>query len=607
MLQPQPTAFSPFNLYALPLPPSSSTAFHPSGLANGAPGPGPGPAPPVYRDHNHHHPVFSPAATTNPNTGELNFTNNLNSTHRRPHAHPPPRKIRNRMNDDLAAQEALARDFQPALTLQGPLVGDKKSSLAITEEYARADPIYVAKTAVDAPSMKMYKALPQTYSHFRPVLGDGNCGWRAAGFSYFETYVRTGNQAGLREEITRMTSLNNLITNIGGFEPWVFEDMVEETIGLLKDLADALQSSIQSASNLLMERFNDQGISNAIVYHFRLLASSWLKANPTEYQDFIQEEDGVEGYIKNWLVPVDREIDHLGMTLLIDILLKPVNFAVEIVYLDRSEGTQVNSHIIQVRDANGDPTNAGGPMIHLLYRPSHYDILYKDSQPQALTEALQNTDMQVNRVASFTHHHIVQSTPVASLSSYNDVDVLFSIPGFGLQSNHGFASQYPPPIEQTYTPSPISSISPISPGDSSATTPSSTSLQPCFPQSQPPPVSKLTPPAPPPIMNPSHTNFPLSAVPNVHSHQPLPHRPTLTATHTLPPSEISSPNSAGSSFRPSRYELEADWAHEGPVQFLTSTFKNSHYNTAHYNNPNFQPEEWTPESDEQPPTRKRSS
>lgn len=32
--------------------------------------------------------------------------------------------------------------------LQGPLVGEKRSSQAITEEYAKADPIYVAKTSV---------------------------------------------------------------------------------------------------------------------------------------------------------------------------------------------------------------------------------------------------------------------------------------------------------------------------------------------------------------------------------------------------------------------------------------------------------------------------
>jgi ubiquitin thioesterase protein OTUB1 len=35
------------------------------------------------------------------------------------------------------------------LTLgQGPLVGEKRSSHAITEEYAKADPVYVTKTAV---------------------------------------------------------------------------------------------------------------------------------------------------------------------------------------------------------------------------------------------------------------------------------------------------------------------------------------------------------------------------------------------------------------------------------------------------------------------------
>jgi len=39
--------------------------------------------------------------------------------------------------------------------VQGPLVGEKKSSLEITEEYAKADPIYVAKTLVRCTSEHM--------------------------------------------------------------------------------------------------------------------------------------------------------------------------------------------------------------------------------------------------------------------------------------------------------------------------------------------------------------------------------------------------------------------------------------------------------------------
>jgi ubiquitin thioesterase protein OTUB1 len=302
---------------------------------------------------------------------------------------------------------------------------------------------------------------------------------------------------------------------------------------------------------------------------------------------------------------VDQEIYHLGMTLLIDVLLKPIGFAVEIVYLDRSEGTQVNSHIMQAQDSNGVPTNPGGPMIHLLYRPSHYDILYKEglALPLQATEVVRNP--QVHRAATFSQHSI-QSTPMGDFQL--DLSTLLAIPGFALPpqqpSHQSFAPpQYQSPIDQTYAPSPISSISPISPGASSAATPPSTALQPVYP-SQPPPSSTLTTP----VLASPHSNFPPNTTLPIHAHQPPPpHHPTL-ATHALHTSELSSPSSASSSFRPSKYEWEAaaDWAHEGPVQFLTSTFKNSHYNTAHYNNPNFQPEEWSPEADEQP-TRKRSS
>src|ERR1700692_658918 len=125
-----------------------------------------------------------------------------------------------------------------------------------------------------------------------------------------------------------MTSLNNLLTTVGGFEEWLFEDMVAETTNLLRDLADLVPSSPRAAEELLRQRFNNREISDSIVYHLRLLASSWLKGNRTSYQDFIPDGLGVDGYNKDWIEPVNQEIDHLGITLLIDILLKPIGFAV---------------------------------------------------------------------------------------------------------------------------------------------------------------------------------------------------------------------------------------------------------------------------------------
>jgi ubiquitin thioesterase protein OTUB1 len=424
----------------------------------------------------------------------------------------------------------------------------------------------------------------------------------------------------LEEELARMTSLNNLLITAGGFQEWLFEDMVEETLALLRDLADSIQDSPQIAEEILIQRFNSAEVSNAIVYHLRLLATSWLKGNPAPYQDFIQGDLGLDGYCKEWLEAPNQEIDHLGLMLLIDVLLKPIGFAVEVIYLDRSEGSQVNTHMFQNEDV-GVPTNPNGPIIHLLYRPSHYDILYKDLlQPrQSISDAVRNPNIQVNRATNFTHRHNVQSTP-QSLHGYSNLDMsaLLSIPGFGCApapSHHGLPSTYASVEQQPYSGSPISaSISPVSSGTSPGAT-SNLSLSTQFPPQHP---ANFASPA---LSTPhsAHPTFPTTTQLPIHNHLPQshPHRPSLStrsaslshAPLSSHPSDISSPSSA-SSFRPSKYEwaAAADWQ-EGPVVFQTSTFKNSHYNTAHYNNPNFQPEEWTPESEEAEKSagRKRST
>ncbi|CAD6446064.1 cac4dda0-e91c-4847-ae3e-af6143c3ccf1 [Sclerotinia trifoliorum] len=531
-------------------------------------------------------PIFNPVNNSAPNsnsnsnvTGTINISHNSNTNPSLSPSFAHHSQQQYKMEDngvnDLEAQEALARDFQPALV--GPLVGDKRSSMAITEEYAKADPIYVSKTS----------ALPQKYSHYRPILGDGNCGWRAAVFSYFETLLGMGNRGQVEEELARMMSLNNLLTTAGGFDAWLFEDMVDETIRLLRDVADVMDTSIQAAESLILDRFNNSETSNAIVYHCRLLASSWLKANPQNYQGFIPDGGGIDQYRKDWLEPPNQEIDHLGMTLLIDVLLKPAGFAVEIVYLDRSEGTQVNSHMFQAEDSNGQPTNPAGPIIYLLYRPGHYDILYKDLLRQSIE---MSSNIQVNRATNFTHQHSPQANP--AMNTYQTMDLLFSIPGVSLPSpysNFG-SSQYQSPMSQSFAPTPSTTLStalsPMSPTGNSVSTPQSTTS-----------VTSL----------PTRSSFTSINTPTPIITSPHPFQSTQTTLpiHTLPPPHphaIPSPTALGipaPSFRPSKYEwaITAD-LQEGPVpSFQTSTFKNSHYNTAHYNNPNFQPEEWTPEED----------
>jgi hypothetical protein len=56
----------------------------------------------------------------------------------------------------------------------------------LVREYAQADPRFVAKTEVSNSSilpksaLTTQKSLAATHSAYRPIKGDGQCGWRGA-------------------------------------------------------------------------------------------------------------------------------------------------------------------------------------------------------------------------------------------------------------------------------------------------------------------------------------------------------------------------------------------------------------------------------------------
>lgn len=368
--------------------------------------------------------------------------------------------------------------------------------------------------------------------------------------------LKLGDKEQVDMEYARMMSLTNFVVQKCKYDEWTFEDMRDECLDLLKDIRGIIHLGPQpDANSLILERFNDAERSNQIVYWFRLLASAWLRANPVMYQDFIPDMIGVDSYSKEVLEPVNTEIEHLGMTLLIEALLKPINVSVEIVYLDRSEGTKVNSHIVQA-----DNATIGGPMVHLLYRPGHYDILYKDplhQQHQILAQAAERPDVQVRRTASLSQELQIRQSPAFGYHPGDAMSIIAQLPFMSgpSPSHHGlYTSDIP------FEATPASSYSM---GDSLAPSPGAGVS----------PTSPLSPGAGPAV-------FPTTTLP-IHSHP-------LCAEVTTQ-----------SQFRPSKYEYETDW-HDmgGTPAFQTSTFKNSHYNTAHYNNPHFQPEAWTPDCEE---------
>jgi len=395
----------------------------------------------------------------------------------------------------------------------------------------------------------------------------------AVAFAYFETLIRLGDRNRLAEEVARMTSFNNFLRTVGGYSDLV-TDMADEAIDLLRTISASIADAPGAAELILAQRFADANIGSYIIAHFRYLAASWLKKYPDEYQGFIADI-GIDEYCRTTLEPSHEEIDHVGMKLLIDVLLRPIGISVVIAHLDRSAGSEVNHHQFPADESIG----VQEPIIYLLFRPTHYDILYKDlpQQPQQLP--LTGTSLQVNR-AAFQQRHTQRTMDPFSIGL--DMNALASIPALDLppQPFNPVSGSH---IDQSYAAS--SSISPISPDGSMTAFPSSSAhISPGF-SSQPAPSPSLLSPtmiSPHPTFVSSNIEMPIEAI--------------------LDDRRGSATSLAGNggTFRPSKYEWEAaaEWQEPPAPTFTTSTFKNSHYNTAHYQNPNFHPEEWTPDMDE---------
>lgn len=90
-----------------------------------------------------------------------------------------------------------------------------------------------------------------------------------------------------------------------------------------------------------------------------------MKSKAALYEPFLLNST-IDQYRAAHIDPYQVEIEHLGMHACIDAILKPAGIAVDVMYLDRSEGEEVNT-------LNWEPAipDEGGmiPKLRLLYRP----------------------------------------------------------------------------------------------------------------------------------------------------------------------------------------------------------------------------------------------
>lgn len=84
----------------------------------------------------------------------------------------------------------------------------------------------------------------------------------------------------------------------------------------------------------------------------------------------MEEGVNVVEFCRRVVEPMNKESDHIHITALCSAL----EIGIRVRYMDRSLQGGVNAHDF--------PENLSRPVVHLLYRPGHYDILYPQSISQ---------------------------------------------------------------------------------------------------------------------------------------------------------------------------------------------------------------------------------
>lgn len=180
--------------------------------------------------------------------------------------------------------------------------------------------------------------------------------------------MRGGDLNKFDDEEVRLRSMGNLLVH-AGFNEEIYEDFRDGAFDLLRELSDAERNNTGTAADILLQTFNDFSSAMSIITYFKLLTSAWIQANPNDFQPFLLDYTDIKKYCQDNIEAAVCEIDHVSMAALAEVLVKPAGFGLEVLYLDRSAGSEINNNY------RVDPTTYDGfpipdaPVMRLLYRP----------------------------------------------------------------------------------------------------------------------------------------------------------------------------------------------------------------------------------------------
>ncbi|XP_044452563.1 OVARIAN TUMOR DOMAIN-containing deubiquitinating enzyme 1 isoform X1 [Triticum aestivum] len=250
------------------------------------------------------------------------------------------------------------------------------------------------------------KILCQHYAHFRRTRGDGSCFYRAFLFSYLENL---GLMQDSQAEVTRL--MEHVAMSRENFcrLKWdkayflnpeeYFSSVFSEFSHLVNSVANGL------SSDELYNRSIQEIVPLRIISLLRLLAETEIRSQEDDFKSLLPKEmDALTQYCCKELRPLDVEAEvlpmraltyALGIPLRVETVGEGSNRGIQVERLDlfpRSESGKGPLHLVQSywssittpephEIGSGNLLSSDGtPLLTLLCRPRHCDILYRSEQ-----------------------------------------------------------------------------------------------------------------------------------------------------------------------------------------------------------------------------------
>ncbi|ORC87704.1 otubain [Trypanosoma theileri] len=247
-----------------------------------------------------------------------------------------------------------------------PLISDPVEVLSETchlvEEYANNSQIFPKVLSL------FHRDTP--YTGIRYARRDGNCFYRCVVFALLEQLL--GNPQMAQNFMQHITQLRTcLINDYGDF----VEDFCDAAVGVVRKILDG-----SCANSNQLHTLATSGDSEYMLYFYRYAVSNYMRTHRDDFLPFVMglNYDSVEAFCRAEVDAVASESDNMQVVA----FAKCFHVSIIVEYLNGGEGDQTTEHFFSGFDDNNTGNNNSsdavpGTVITLLYRPGHYDLLYK--------------------------------------------------------------------------------------------------------------------------------------------------------------------------------------------------------------------------------------